>query len=348
MPRSLPDLRTVALVVLLVGGVALSFSFHAAADGVSSVTYTATPVEPGEDPELVARAAVNVTDLGDRLSGTPARHREPVRTAAATGSYTGDLDPELDIVVDDIETRYVLFDGRYYDWALSTSPVTTNATIRMTPVDSGTVFDTVARPVAGAPAEVRTAVEEGSSVGLTVESGVYRQQGTYYVVAPENEGAVLAQLAGVLAGLVLTPVGRGYVAVALALLGYRYRDPTSDRPLSARRAAAAPALAVPVAFAGAALFESGSLARFVMGPATAFVVAAGALAGVFAKQRRWGWLVGTTFAVGLAATAAVAAAIGLAGLLFGPILVVVGLATGLVPFGYGYWFARESDAAGPS
>jgi len=348
MPPSLPDRRTVALVVLLVAGVALSFSFHAAADSVSSVTYTATPVEPGEDSELVARAAVNVTDLGDRLSGTPTRHREPVRTAAATGSYTGSLDPELDIAVDDIEARYVLFDGRYYDWALSTSPVTTNATIRMTPVDPAAVFETVSRPAAGAPAEVRTAIEEGSSVGLTVESGLYRQQGSYYVVAPENEGAVLAQLAGVLAGLVLTPVGRGYVAVAVALLGYRYRDPTRGRSLTARRAAAVPALAVPVALAGTALFESGSVARFVMGPATSFVVAAGALAGVFAKQRRWGWLVGATLAVGLAATAAVTAAIGLAGLLFGPVLVVVGLATGVVPFGYGYWFARESEAADPA
>jgi hypothetical protein len=48
MPRSLPSIRTVALLLLLVGGT-LSFAFHATA-GNGSVTYTATAVEPGKNP----------------------------------------------------------------------------------------------------------------------------------------------------------------------------------------------------------------------------------------------------------------------------------------------------------
>ena len=112
MPRSLPSIRTVAILLLLVVGMGLSFSFHVTADG-ATVSYTATAVEPGETPDLVTRAASNVTDLDERLAGTSTQHQRPVRSAAATGAYTGRLDPELDIVIDDSESPYVWYNESY-------------------------------------------------------------------------------------------------------------------------------------------------------------------------------------------------------------------------------------------
>ena len=339
MPRSLPSIRTVAVLLLLVVGVTLSFAFHATAGG-ASVTYTATAVEPGENPDLVARAAGNVTDLDERLAGTPTRYRQPIRAAARTGSYNGSLDPELDIVVDDIESPYVRYDGRYYSWTVSTASETTNATIRMAPAEPDAVFERVARPVADAPPEVRTAITEGSATGFSVDAGLYEQDGTYYAVAAENEGAVVTQLAKVFAGFALTPVGRGYTAVALGLLAFRHRGPNRDRPLTPRRAAASAALAVPIALAGAALLESGAASWFVTGPASAFVVAAGVVAGVFAARGQWLRLLGVSVGTALLAGTAFAAALGVLGVVFGTLAVLFGFAAGVVPFGYGYWFAR--------
>jgi hypothetical protein len=282
-----------------------------------------------------------VTNLDERLAGTSMRHRHPVQTAAATGSFSGSLEPELDIVVDDIKSPYVWYNESYYAWTVSTHAETTNATIRMSPTDPDTVFENISEPVADAPAEVRTAIHQGESIGLTVESGLYQHNGTYYIVAPENEGAVITELASIVAGFILTPVGRGYVAVALGLLGFQYYEPTRDRLLTVRRAAVIPVLAVAVALIGTALFESGSLLRFVRGPTSAFVVAAGTVAGVLARQRRWLWLASVTVGTGLVATAAMTAVHGTVGLIFGAGIVFIGFITGVVPFGYGYWFAQE-------
>jgi hypothetical protein len=204
------------------------------------------------------------------------------------------------------------------------------------------VFEAVARPAAAASSGVRTAIDEGTATNATIRSGLYRQDGAYYAVAVESEAAVFAQVASAAVGFVLTPVGRGYVAVALGLLAFRYREPTRDRLLTVRRAVAVAALALPVALVGTALFESGSISRFVTGPASATVVASGVLAGVLAAQRRWALLAGATVGIGLLATAAIAGALGVVGFIFGPLAVCFGIAAGAVPFGYGYWFARPA------
>jgi len=339
-----PSTRTLAILALLVVGLGLSFAFHATA-GDTQITYEATAVEPGEDPAPVADASRNVTDLDERLAGTDDRYREPVRTAAATGSFEGSLSPELDIALDDADSPYVAYDGSYYEWSLSTRGDTTNATIEMRETDPETVFDAVARPAAEASPGVRTAIDEGTATNATIRSGLYRQDGAYYAVAVESEATVFAQVAGAALGFVLTPVGRGYAAVALGLLAFRYREPTRDRVLTPRRATVVAALALPVALVGTAAFESGSLSRFVTGPASAAVVATGVVAGVLAAQGRWLALAGTTVGVGLVATAAIAGALGIVGLVFGPLAVLFGVATGLVPFGYGYWFARPAPNA---
>lgn len=341
-----PSTRTLAILALLVVGIGLSFAFHATA-GDTQLAYEAMGVEPGENPELVAGASPNVTDLDERLAGTDDRYREPVRTAAATGSFEGSLSPELHTAIGGVDTPYVAYDGGYYEWSLLTRGETTNAAIEMRQTGPEAVFDDVARPVADAPTGVRTAVDEGTANGSGVRPGLYRQDGAYYAVAVESEAAVFAQFASSIVSFVLTPVGRGYAAVALGLLAYRYREPTRDRLLTARRAAAVAALALPVALVGTALFESGSISRFVTGPVSATVVASGVVAGVLAAQGRWLALTGTTVGVGLVATAAIAGALGIVGLVFGPLAVLIGVATGAVPFGYGYWFARPRSPASP-
>ncbi|MFB6109925.1 MAG: hypothetical protein ABEJ60_03500, partial [Halodesulfurarchaeum sp.] len=144
-------------------------------------------------------------------------------------------------------------------------------------------------------------------------------------------------------GYVLTPVGRGYVAVALGLLAYRYRNPLTDRPLTVRRALGVAAFAVPVAFVGTLVFETGSWSRFVTGPVSALVVASGLVAGVLVHQRRWLALLGFTGLVAALVVGAGVLALGVFGALLGGLAVFVGLLTGVVPLGYGIAFGAHRD-----
>jgi hypothetical protein len=347
MPSTRPSLRTVAVVLLLVVGLGGSFTFHAVAGG-ADITYTATAVEPGEDHATVADVAPGVADLNERLAGTAPEHSAPVGEAARTGSFAGNVSPELFIVLDDLEdTRFVVYDSRYYDWTLRLDEETTSVEIEMQPVKATTVYAETARPVESAPEEIQRAVETGTTTvtGVGVERGLYVDDGTYYVVAVENRAALVGQLFGSVVGVVLLPVGRGYVAVALGLLALRYREPSVDRPLTLRRAAGVALLSLPVALVATALFETGSLSRFVTGPASALVVATGLLAGVLALRGEWLRLAGVTVGVGLLAAGAIAAALGVVGVVFGPLAVLLGVVAGVVPFGYGYWFGQSGTAS---
>ncbi|USZ68434.1 hypothetical protein NGM10_01535 [Halorussus salilacus] len=336
----IPSARTLAIFALLVVGVACSFAFHAGTSGMD-VTYTATTVDPGEAPDRVADAAPRVANLDDELPEGNESVGRPVERAAENGSFAGNVTPELHISLPGERTRYVVYDGSYYRWNATGDEESTFVRIRMTPTDAETVLESVSSPYDSAPSEVRTAIDSGETSGWTVERGVYRHEGTYYAVAPENDAAVAANILGGFVGYVLTPVGRGYVAVALGLLAYRYREPSVDRLLTARRALAVAALAVPVALVGTALFESGSASRFVTGPASALVVASGTVAGVLVYQRRWLRLVGFTGLVATLTVGASALALGVVGAFLGALALLVGLLAGVVPLVYGYVFGRQ-------
>jgi len=341
MKRSLPSRRTLALVALLVVGLACSFAFHVAlAD--AEITYDATQVGAGQNPDRVAAAVPSVVDLDHRLAGTPDEDRRPIRRAARDGTFAGNVTPELDIVLDDVNATYAVYEGSYYRWSATPDPETTRFRIEMSPVDAETVLADVARAYEDASPEIRTAIDSGSVTTDEVESGVYRRGDAYYAVTLASPGAVTATLFGGFVGLLLTPVGRGYVAVALGLLAYRYRDRSADRVLTVRRAVAVAALAIPVALVGTALFESGSASRFVRGSTGALVASTGVLAGVLVHRRRWGALVGVTVVVPAMVVAANALALGPVGALFGVVSVLVGFAAGAVPFAYGVVFARDS------
>ena len=335
-----PSIRTVSLIGLLVIGILCSFAFHVALTGID-VTYTATAVQPNEHTDRIARASFDVTNLSERLSGTPETAQRPITRAVQTGSFEGNVTPELSIALDDIKTRYVVYDAQYYSWNLTTDEETTYIRLKMRPVDSEAVLKNVSSPYGSAPPEVQTTIDSGSVTGWSVQRGVYRRGDTYYAVAPESDTALAEQIVGGFVGFVLTPIGRGFVAVALGLLGYRYREPSDDRPLTVRRALSIAVLAVPVAVIGTAFFESGAATRFVTGPASAFVVSSGLVAGVLAHQHRWLVLGCFTVLVGGLTLVAITVALGTVGLFLGGLALFIGFVAGVVPFVYGIVFGRE-------
>lgn len=342
---TVPSLRTVALFGLLAVGLVGSFAFHAAMTDVQ-VTYTATTVHPGDDPGRVAHASQSVADLDGRLEGTSSRVRRPVDEAARSGSFTGNVTPELYTTLDGLDAEYVVYGGSYYRWNATVSEDTTFVEIRMTPADQTSVLKAVATPYRAASAGVREVIDTGSVTGRNdVEPGIYRRDDAYYAVAPERTGALAANLVEAFLGYVLTPVGRGFVAVALGILTYRYREPSANRVLTVRRALAVAALGVPIALVGTALFESGTLTRFLTSPANTFVVSAGVVAGVLAHQRRWLRLAGWTALVSVLSVGASVLALGVVGVVFGGFGLLVGLLAGTVPLCFGAWFGRAQSAA---
>ncbi|MFD1572241.1 hypothetical protein ACFR9T_16945 [Halorubrum laminariae] len=340
MQPSKPSLRTIAIFGLLVVGVVGSFAFHAAVTDMD-VTYTATAVQPGEEPSRVAFASGQIVDLDERLEDKSASIRQPVEHAAANGSFAGTVPPELHITLDDLETRYVVYEGAYYRWNLTVSDETTFVSIEMAQVTATTVLDSVATAYDAAPPKAKSAIQSGSVTGWNVERGIYRQGQTYYAVAPRSETAIAGKIISGFLGYALTPVGRGYVAVALGLLAYRYRNPLIDRPLTVQRSLSVAAMAVPVAFIGTLVFESGSWSRFVTGPMSALVVASGVVAGVLVHQRRWLALLGFTGLVAALVVGASVLALGVIGGLLGGLAVFVGLLTGVIPLGYGIAFGAH-------
>jgi len=340
-PLTLPSLRTVALLALLVVGLVSSFAFHAAMTDMQ-VTYTATTVQSGDDPTRVIRASQSVVNLDGRLDGKSNEIRRPVQQAAQSGSFSGNVTPELYTILDGMDAEYVVYDGSYYRWNATVNDETTFVEIRMTPTDRAAVLEAVSEPYDTASANVQEAIDTGSVTDRTVvEPGIYRRGDTYYAVAPENTGALAANLVEAFLGYVLTPVGRGFVAVSLGLLAYQYRESFTDRVLTVRRALVVAALGVPVALVGTALFESGTLTRFVTSPASTFVVSGGVVAGVLVHQQRWGRLVGWTALVCVVSIGTSVLALGVVGVVFGGFRVLVGLFAGTVSLAFGVWFARE-------
>lgn len=341
MPPSRPSTRTVAILGLLVVGVLCSFAFHAAVTDMQ-VTYTATAVEPGDNPSRVASAAGEVTDLDERLRGESADVRRPVQQAATNGSFEGNVPPELYIILDDMEAEYVVYESSYYRWNLTANAETTFVQVRTSPASADAVLSNVSSPAEAASPEGQAAIESGATTGWNVGRGVYRSGGTYYAVAPESDTAIAGKLLSGFLGYVLTPVGRGYIAVALGLLAYRYRNPLTDRPLTVRRALAVAVLAVPIALLGTFLFESGSASRFVTGPVSALVVSSGVVAGVLFHQRRWLGLFGFTGVVAALAVGSGALALGVFGGVLGGFAFLVGLITGVIPLLYGVVFGQQN------
>ncbi|KTG11613.1 hypothetical protein [Haloferax profundi] len=340
-PFTLSSLRTIALFALLVVGLIGSFAFHAAMTDMQ-VEYTATSIQHDDDPKEIAHASQSVADLDGRLERKSSEIRRPVEKAAKGGSFAGNVTPELYIILDGMDTEYAVYNDSYYRWNTTVHDETTFVEMQMTPADSRSVLEAVSKPYGTASANVQEAIDPGSVTGRNmVEPGIYRRGGTYYAVVPENTGALAANIIEAFFGYVLTPVGRGFVAVALGLLAYQYRNSFADRVLTIRRALVVAALGIPTALIGTAVFESGSLTRYLTSPASTFVVSAGVVAGVLVHQRRWGRLAGWTALVCVLSIGASVLALGVGGVAFGGFRLLVGLLAGVVSLGFGAWFAQE-------
>lgn len=328
-----PSGRTVAVVLLAVVGVGCLLAFPTTASGVN-LTVEATEIEPADDPGELANVSLNVTNLDERL-GRPV---DPVTRAAQTGSFDGRIEQSLSERLADVDTEYVVYEGRYYRWNATLRSDPTGARIRMSSVDPETVAAAVATPYAEAPPQAQRAIDTGSATGGEVTNGAFVRDGTYYAVQPANAGQVFGVLLTSVGSLALSLVGAGYAAVGIGLTVVRVRDPT-PRPVTLRRAGFVAFGAVPFGFAVA---SSGSLAVQVAMPGIGAVVATGLVAGVLTHQSRWGVLVALSAAVGGAGVTVsflVAGGIGLfAGLLAVPFAVVAGV----VPFAYGLVFAADT------
>lgn len=288
--------------------------------------------------------SANISNLNTRIDGYDHQTWQPVIQAARTESYQGNVTPQLAAVLDDLPSQfvtYVVYNGSYYRWNTTVDEEAPSAQIRMDPVNATSVLTTIADPYDTAPPDVQTAIQTGSVESGSITAGVCQRGETYYAVAPESDTAVLTRILGAGIGYLLTPIGRGFVAVAGGILYYRRRNPLDDRVLTLRRAVAVAAASVPLAFVSTALFESGSLTRFIMGPASAFVVSAGVVAGVLIHQRRWVALIGATVLVVALTLAANVLASGLAGVFFGLLFLFVGLIAGGVTLVYGIVFGRD-------
>lgn len=341
VPDPMPSRRTVAVVALLVVGVALSFSFHATVGGMQA-QYTATPVDQETNATAIASAAANVTDLDARLEGAPDRATTFVDRAIRTGTASGTVPPQLYTVLENVHAPYGAYDGRLYRWSVTTSAgSTTDVTLQMQRVSTQTVVTALAKPYRNASKTVRSAIDEGTVTADTTRLGIYTKDGTDFLVAPTHPGAIVSQLFEGVLGYLFTPVGRGFVAVAVGILAFQYREPTRDRILTPRRAVAVATLAIPVAVVSTLVFETGSLTRLIRQPASAFVVSLGVVAGVYVHRHQWGRLLGVTALAIAIPVVAGAAVLGIVGAIFGILGGVFGLLTGVVSLGYGAVFAVD-------
>ncbi|MEZ3117392.1 hypothetical protein RYH80_15865 [Halobaculum sp. MBLA0147] len=328
-----PSGRTVAAVLLAVVGVGCLLAFPTTASGVN-LTVEATEIQPADDAGALANVSVNVTNLDERL-GRPV---DPVTRAAQTGSFDGRVDESLSERLADVDTEYVVYEGRYYRWKATLRSDPTGARIRMSSVDPETVAAAVATPYAEAPPQAQRAIDTGSATGGEVTNGVFVRDGTYYAVRPANAGQVFGVLLTSAGSLALSLVGAGYAAVGLGLTVLRVRDPT-PRPATVRRAGAIAVGAVPLGLAAA---TSESVAALVAIPGVGAVVATGLVAGVLAHQSRWGLLVALSVGVGVGGVAVSFLVAGGIGLFAGVLAVPSAVVAGVVPFVYGTVFGADT------
>lgn len=312
----------------------------------AQLTYTATPVEPGDDPARIVNVSTNVSNLDTRLADLNQQTTRPIVQASQTGSFEGNVTPQLASVLEALPSQvvqYTIYNGSYYQWNTTVNDDGTSARIRMDPINATSVLDAVAKPYDTAPTDVQTAIETGSVESGSINAGVYQRGSSYYTVAAEDESALTARVLGAGVGYVLTPVGRGFIAVAVGILYYRYQSPSDNRVLTVPRAVAVAALSIPITVVLTALEQSPSLTRFITDPASAFVVSASVIAGVLIHQRRWAALIGTTVGVAVLVLGANVLANGLAGIIFGLGFLVLGFIAGGISLVYGVVFGQEDS-----
>ncbi|MCO8268750.1 hypothetical protein NKF06_19755 [Haloferax sp. AB510] len=341
-----PRKRLAAVVALLLVGVALSQSF-AVATSTSTLesTYEADAVTADSPPGLVASHDADVVNLDKTVNRTP-QLRESVATAARTGRYDGDIEPEAYMTLSDVneDAEFAVYDGRYYRFSLNVSDDPVGATIELDPTDWETVAAAASSPAANASADVREAIDEGTVTNSTfVVPGLYERGGAHYLVYPANEGEILGNFLAVVGGFLFNPIGWAYTVAGLGLLG-AFRIHRRTRPLDRRTALLVVPGTLVAMWLATTLTSTGSLGmRYVLVPGIGAVTAFGLFAGFCIRRGSWKSLLGWSVALVVVVIAADAVAIGLVGTIFGALGLVVGWFGSLLLVPYGYVLAADAE-----
>lgn len=338
--------RYAAVIALLLVGVLCT----QAVGGISGMqtTYDATRVDPATDAAQIAAHDPDVVALNDWIDSMPPEADTVIRQAIENGTYSGDVPPELHMRLEDYdnESTIAVYRGEYYRMNVTVAEETTDARITITPITAADAARAVATPYADANATIRHAIQSGSATTdqIVVEQGLVSKDDAYYLVVPQNEGAVIGKFFAMLGGFVLNPIGYAYGTAALVLLG-ALRVRQVARPLVERDPFVAMAGTVLILWFWTTVTGSGTIGlRYVVYPLVGAVAALGLLAGIYFRGQAWRRLAVLTVGTPVVGIGAALVSVGAYGILFGSLALVVGWFGSLPLVGYGYAFADGSDA----
>lgn len=333
--------RYLAVAALLVVGILCT----QAVSGVSGLqtTYDATRVEPATDAAQIAANDPDVVALDEWIASMPPEADEAIQRAIENGTYSGSVPPELHIRLDDYENEstVVVYRGDYYRMNVTVAEGTTDTRITTTPIAAADAAQAVAIPYAEANATIRQAIQSGSATTdrIVVEHGLVSTDDAYYLVVPENEGAIAGTFLAMLGGFVLNPIGYAYSTAALVLFG-GLRVRRVARPLAERDPLVAMGGAVAALWFWTTVSGSGAFGlRYVAYPLVGAVAALGLLAGYYLRGRTWRRLGVLTVGTPIVGIGAAVVTLGVSGLFFSSLALVVGWFGSLPLVGYGYLFA---------
>ena len=245
---------TKTLLVVVVLGALLAAVPLATPTPDDTRRYEAVAFDPSEEPDVLAHrsnAVANLTSVDDD-DGTA---REQLDRAAAGRAVTVDADGQLSRFENN--TDYAVYEREYY--RLNASSETDGTyTLRLQPATADRVVDELGVAYADVSPEVQRVVDEGEATvtadaesddtpaavagtfGFDVPSVVV-QSGSYYVVSPANELAVVGGFLTFFLSLTLFPalqrLGVTYLCVAGGVIGLGQLRGRRD-VLTPRRAAA--------------------------------------------------------------------------------------------------------------
>lgn len=336
--------RYVALAVLLLVGIVFASSFGLLLSDFES-KYAAQQVNPETDTQQVAAASNRVVDLNERVAQNPPGVKQSIEIAVSNGTYTGTGHPgELFFIADENYT-YAVYRDSYYRWNSTTDENSSRVTIRLRSVSATRVSDTLATPYRNASSGIKQVIRQGNaSPGMTLRTGLFERNNTYYTVTVTNEASVFASIIFAPITLVLQTVGRAYAMVAAGLLILLRMKNRDLHPVTLRSSLVLAAAVVPVIWILTTLTESGSIGlRYVVQPAAGFCVALGVFAGFTVRCKTKKMLAATTGLIVITAvigSAILAGPFAAIGALFGLFIAWVA-SLPLVP--YGYYFSGDES-----
>lgn len=282
VPR--PRTSKTLLVVLLLGlagsaGVLWATSAVATGHQDGGIEYSATEVDPAEDPRAIADASSAVFGVAswprDQLN------RTAVDRAVAEGPVTV-RDPERGLV-ELTERDFAVHDGAYY--RVEGSGDEGRVEFALERVSPAAVVDDVAVPYAEADRDVRRVVDEGEGTVSDEVPSTVERDGRYYVLSSDL-GSVFSTIAATAALGVLGPVSHAYLGVAVGVLAATVRT-GRHRVLDLRTvlAVAVVAVAVHVLLSVVGLAELRPAAVLGGAASAGTVLALGTVTGVGAAAR---------------------------------------------------------------